>query len=77
VVYLARHGQAPLNESDVLHGLADPPLDVLGVLAEEGRDEGEQLAVGEAAGQQPVDEQGLLQRVGRRTAARGCGFRPG
>jgi Histidine phosphatase superfamily (branch 1) len=27
VVYLARHGQTPLNESGVLRGLADPPLD--------------------------------------------------
>ena len=40
-----------------------PGGDVLGALAEEGRDEGAQLAVGEAAGQQPVDEQGLQQRV--------------
>ena len=30
VVYLARHGQTPLNESDVLRGLADPPLDETG-----------------------------------------------
>lgn len=30
VVYLARHGQTPLNESDVLRGLADPPLDEAG-----------------------------------------------
>jgi broad specificity phosphatase PhoE len=30
VVYLARHGQTPLNESDVLRGLADPPLDDVG-----------------------------------------------
>lgn len=29
-VYLARHGQTPLNESDVLRGLADPPLDETG-----------------------------------------------
>jgi len=41
-----------------------PGGDVLGGLAEEGRDEGAQLAAGEAAGQQPVDEQGLQQRVG-------------
>ena len=27
LVYLARHGQTPLNESGVLRGLADPPLD--------------------------------------------------
>ena len=27
VVYLAWHGQTPLNESGVLRGLADPPLD--------------------------------------------------
>jgi broad specificity phosphatase PhoE len=27
MVYLARHGQTPLNESDVLRGLADPALD--------------------------------------------------
>jgi hypothetical protein len=27
LVYLARHGQTPLNESDVLRCLADPPLD--------------------------------------------------
>ena len=25
-LYLVRHGQTPLNESDVLRGLADPPL---------------------------------------------------
>lgn len=30
LVYLARHGQTPLNESDVLRGLADPPLDEVG-----------------------------------------------
>ena len=30
LVYLARHGQTPLNESDVLRGLADPPLDQAG-----------------------------------------------
>lgn len=29
-VYLARHGQTPLNESDVLRGLADPALDETG-----------------------------------------------
>jgi broad specificity phosphatase PhoE len=29
-VYLARHGQTPLNETDVLRGLADPPLDETG-----------------------------------------------
>ena len=29
-VYLARHGQTPLNESGVLRGLADPPLDEAG-----------------------------------------------
>jgi broad specificity phosphatase PhoE len=29
-VYLARHGQTPLNESDVLRGLADPALDDIG-----------------------------------------------
>jgi broad specificity phosphatase PhoE len=27
VVYLARHGQTPLNEAGVLRGLADPALD--------------------------------------------------
>jgi broad specificity phosphatase PhoE len=27
LIYLARHGQTPLNESDVLRGLLDPPLD--------------------------------------------------
>ena len=27
LVYLARHSQTPLNESDVLRGLTDPPLD--------------------------------------------------
>lgn len=31
VIYLARHGQTPLNESDVLRGLADPPLDETGL----------------------------------------------
>jgi broad specificity phosphatase PhoE len=30
LVYLARHGQTPLNESGVLRGLADPPLDETG-----------------------------------------------
>jgi glucosyl-3-phosphoglycerate phosphatase len=30
LVYLARHGQTPLNESDVLRGLADPLLDEAG-----------------------------------------------
>ena len=30
VVYLVRHGQTPLNESGVLRGLADPPLDETG-----------------------------------------------
>jgi broad specificity phosphatase PhoE len=30
LVYLVRHGQTPLNESDVLRGLADPPLDETG-----------------------------------------------
>jgi broad specificity phosphatase PhoE len=30
VVYLARHGQTPLNESGTLRGLADPPLDEAG-----------------------------------------------
>lgn len=30
VVYLVRHGQTPLNESDVLRGLADPPLNETG-----------------------------------------------
>jgi broad specificity phosphatase PhoE len=30
LVYLARHGQTLMNESDVLRGLADPPLDHAG-----------------------------------------------
>lgn len=30
LVYLARHGRTALNESDVLRGLADPPLDEAG-----------------------------------------------
>lgn len=30
LVYLARHGQTPLNESGVLRGLADPSLDETG-----------------------------------------------
>jgi broad specificity phosphatase PhoE len=30
LVYLARHGQTLLNETDVLRGLADPPLDEAG-----------------------------------------------
>jgi broad specificity phosphatase PhoE len=30
LIYLARHGQTPLNESGVLRGLADPPLDDVG-----------------------------------------------
>ena len=29
-MYLARHGQTPLNEADVLRGLADPPLNEAG-----------------------------------------------
>jgi broad specificity phosphatase PhoE len=32
VVYLVRHGQTPLNESGVLRGLLDPPLDEAGHL---------------------------------------------
>ena len=31
LVYLARHGQTPLNESGVLRGQADPPLDETGL----------------------------------------------
>jgi probable phosphoglycerate mutase len=38
VVYLARHGQTPLNESGVLRGRADPPLD------ETGREQASRLA---------------------------------
>jgi len=30
LVYLVRHGQTPLNESDALRGLADPPLNETG-----------------------------------------------
>ena len=30
LVYLVRHGQTPLNESGVLRGLLDPPLDEAG-----------------------------------------------
>ena len=30
LVYLARHGQTPLNKTDDLRGLADPPLDETG-----------------------------------------------
>jgi broad specificity phosphatase PhoE len=30
VVYLARHGQTPLNEAGLLRGLADPPLNETG-----------------------------------------------
>jgi probable phosphoglycerate mutase len=30
LVYLARHGQTALNESGVLRGLLDPPLDETG-----------------------------------------------
>ena len=41
-----------------------PAGDVLGVLAEQGRDEGAQFAVGEAVGQQPEDAQGRQQGVG-------------
>ena len=37
LVYLARHGQTLLNESGVLRGLADPPLD------ETGRDQAQRL----------------------------------
>jgi broad specificity phosphatase PhoE len=32
MVYLVRHGQTPLNESGVLRGLLDPPLDEAGHL---------------------------------------------
>ena len=32
VIYLVRHGQTPLNESGVLRGLADPPLNETGRL---------------------------------------------
>jgi len=39
VVYLVRHGQTPLNKSDVLRGLADPPLD------ETGRDQAQRLGI--------------------------------
>ena len=42
LIYLARHGQTPLNESGVLRGLADPPLD------EAGHDQARRL--GEALG---------------------------
>jgi broad specificity phosphatase PhoE len=42
LVYLARHGQTLLNESGVLRGLADPPLD------RTGRDQARRL--GEALG---------------------------
>lgn len=38
LVYLARHGQTPLNESGVLRGLTDPPLD------EAGHDQARRLA---------------------------------
>src|SRR4029079_3794300 len=37
LVYLARHGQTRLNESGVLRGLADPPLD------ETGQDQAQRL----------------------------------
>lgn len=37
LIYLARHGQTPLNESGVLRGLADPPLD------QAGRDQAQRL----------------------------------
>jgi broad specificity phosphatase PhoE len=37
VIYLARHGQTPLNESGALRGLADPPLD------EDGREQARRL----------------------------------
>jgi probable phosphoglycerate mutase len=37
LVYLVRHGQTPLNETGVLRGLADPPLD------ETGRRQAQQL----------------------------------
>jgi broad specificity phosphatase PhoE len=37
LIYLARHGQTPLNESGVLRGLADPPLN------ETGRHQAEEL----------------------------------
>ena len=39
LVYLARHGQTPLNESGVLRGLADPPLD------QTGRDQARRLGL--------------------------------
>ena len=39
VVYLARHGQTPLNESGALRGLANPPLD------EAGREQARRLGI--------------------------------
>ena len=41
-----------------------PGRDVLGRGAEQGRDKGAQLTVGEPVGKQSVDEQGLQQGVG-------------
>ena len=47
LVYLARHGQTPLNESGILRGLADPPLD------EAGQRQARQLGAALAPGNPP------------------------
>ena len=51
-----------------------PGGDGLGRSAEQGREQGAQVAVGESAGQEPEDQQGVqqgLDAAGRRNAGRG------
>ena len=49
--------------------------DVLGSFAEQGRDEGAQVTVGESVEQEPVDEQGLQQGVNTVSPKRNPGMR--
>jgi len=76
LIYLARHGQIPLNESGVLRGLAGPPLD------ETGRDQAQRLgarlgspgAVG--CYLQPAAAGEADRATGRRARRAGSGNRP-
>ena len=76
LVYLARHGQTRLNESGVLRGLADPPLD------ETGRDQAQRL--GAALGPRglwavissPLLRARQTRATGRRARRAGSGNRP-
>jgi probable phosphoglycerate mutase len=82
LVYLARHGQTPLNESGVLRGLADPPLD------QTGRDQARRL--GAALGPRGLSAviaspllrakqtaQPVAERAGLKVATDQCLGRPG